>query len=156
MTKTFTVPNNRPISYFNLMCFFFSFLNIFSIICFLFCHFQFSAHSHVLNLHAEVDGPCEQGAMNYEAYVVTTDEAENLSPPNSTMNAAMGSGSGGGSGSGSQNDPNHNVFLGGGQSGKCDPFSFLDDDDDDDHSMLGKPLRNDHAISLEDLVRNIS
>jgi hypothetical protein len=107
----------------------------------------------VLDLHAEVDGPCEQGAMNYEAFVVSTDEAENLSPPNSIMNAAMGSGSGGGSGS--QNDPNHNVFLGGGggQSGKCDPFSFLLDDEDEDHALLGKPLRNDHAISLEDLVR---
>jgi hypothetical protein len=107
----------------------------------------------VLTLHAQVDNnPCQQGTMNFPGFPGHADDAENLSPPNSIMNT-MGSGSG--SGSGSQNDPNHNIFLGGPSSNKCDPFSFLDDDDDDDvhsSSMLGKPLRSDHAISLEDLV----
>ena len=57
---------------------------------------------------------------------------------------------------GSQNDPNHNIFSGG-SSTKCDPFSFLEDDDLDEHSalILGKPLRSDHAISLEDLVSQL-
>jgi hypothetical protein len=82
--------------------------------------------------------------MNFVGF----EDAENLSPPNSVMNAIGSGGSGGGSGS--QNDPNHNVFLG--QSSKCDPFSFLDDDDLE-HGLIGKPLRSDHAISLEDLVR---
>jgi hypothetical protein len=41
------------------------------------------------------------------------------------------------------------------QPSKCDPFSFLEDDDDDDvaHGLIGKPLRNEPVISLEDLVR---
>ena len=82
--------------------------------------------------------------MNFVGF----EDAENLSPPNSVMNTVGGSG--GGSGSGSQNDPNHNVFLG--QAVKCDPFSFLDDDDDVEHGLIGKPLRSEHAISLEDLV----
>ena len=87
--------------------------------------------------------------MNFVGF----EDAENLSPPNSVMNAAaVGSGGGSGGGSGSQNDPNHNIFLGQTTS-KCDPFSFLDDDDDVEQGLVGKPLRSDHAISLEDLVR---
>lgn len=82
--------------------------------------------------------------MNFAGF----EDAENLSPPNSVMNAVGSGGSGGGSGS--QNDPNHNVFLG--QTVKCDPFSFLDDDEDLEPGLIGKPLRSEHAISLEDLV----